>query len=91
MSENNVYLKGLRMNSIVAELFIIAEGEGKENEVEKDGSVKRVRYLDLNISTDERICDGHYYAEAFKKIKRYIFYLYFLYIYCIISITFSCC
>ena len=34
-NETNKYAKGLRMNSIVAEIFIIAEGEGKETEVKE--------------------------------------------------------
>lgn len=51
-------------------VFIAFSAVRKENEVEKDGSVKRVRYLDLNISTDERICDGHYYSIAFHELRR---------------------
>ena len=26
--------------------------------------------MDVTISCDDRICDGHYYATAFKKLKR---------------------
>lgn len=40
--------------------------------IEKDGSISRRRYIDLKVVTDERICDGYYFASAFKLIKRYI-------------------
>lgn len=51
-------------------VFISFSAVRKENEVDKDGNVNRVRYLDLNFSTDERICDGHYYSAAFHEIKK---------------------
>lgn len=40
--------------------------------VEKDGSIVRKRYIDLKAVTDERICDGYYFASAFKLMKRYV-------------------
>ena len=40
--------------------------------IEKDGSVSRKRYIDLKAVTDERICDGYYFASAFKLMKRYV-------------------
>lgn len=51
-------------------VFISFSAVRKENEVDKDGNVTRVRYLDLNFATDERICDGHYYSVAFHEIKK---------------------
>ncbi len=30
------------------------------------------RYIDYTIVTDERICDGHYFASAFKHMKHYL-------------------
>lgn len=41
-----------------------------ENELERDGSVVRRRYIDFTVNTDERICDGFYFASAFKYFKR---------------------
>ncbi|MBQ2111133.1 MAG: hypothetical protein II191_05240, partial [Clostridia bacterium] len=41
-----------------------------ENEVQPDGSVKKKRYIDFTVNTDERICDGFYFASAFKYFKR---------------------
>lgn len=38
-------------------------------EIEPDGSVKQHKYIDYNFNTDERICDGHYFASAFKLYK----------------------
>lgn len=37
---------------------------------QSDGSVEKRKYVDVTIVCDERICDGHYYATAFKKLKR---------------------
>ena len=51
-------------------VFISFSAVRKENEIDRDGNVNRVRYLDLNFSTDERICDGHYYSVAFHEIKK---------------------
>ena len=40
-----------------------------ENEAQPDGSVKKRRYIDFTVNTDERICDGFYFASAFKYFK----------------------
>ena len=40
--------------------------------MEKDGTIVRKRYIDLKAVTDERICDGYYFASAFKLLKRYV-------------------
>ena len=34
--------------------------------MEKDGTVKQHWFMDYKFTLDERICDGHYYASAFK-------------------------
>lgn len=39
--------------------------------VKKDGSIEKRKFIDITVVSDERICDGHYYATAFKHIKRY--------------------
>lgn len=41
-----------------------------KNEVLDDGSVVRRKYIDYAVNTDERICDGFYYAAALKHLKR---------------------
>ena len=38
----------------------------------RDGTKERHHFVTFKVVTDERICDGYYYASAFKKIKRYI-------------------
>lgn len=40
--------------------------------IKRDGSKERHHFVTLKVVTDERICDGYYYASAFKRIKRYI-------------------
>ncbi|MBR4336040.1 MAG: hypothetical protein IKP74_06250 [Clostridia bacterium] len=42
------------------------------NELQPDGTVVPRRYVDLRAVTDERICDGYYYASAFKILQRYL-------------------
>ena len=46
----------------------------KRNEVylDSDGTPKRRRVVDFKAVTDERICDGFYYASAFKLIKKMV-------------------
>ena len=41
-----------------------------KNEVLDDGSVVRRKYIDYTVNTDERICDGFYYATTLKHLKR---------------------
>jgi hypothetical protein len=40
--------------------------------MDKDGKVSKRRYIDIKVVTDERICDGYYYASAFKLMRRYV-------------------
>lgn len=37
-----------------------------------DGELTRRKFMDLKVVTDERICDGYYYAAAFKYIRKFI-------------------
>ena len=41
-----------------------------KNEVLDDGTVVRRKYIDYTVNTDERICDGFYYATTLKHLKR---------------------
>lgn len=38
--------------------------------LESDGTVEKRKFIDLKVVTDERICDGYYYAQAFRAIKK---------------------
>ena len=40
--------------------------------IKRDGTRERHHFITLKVVTDERICDGYYYASAFKRIKRYL-------------------
>ena len=51
-------------------VFIAMGGKRTEYVLDKDGQVQKKRFLDFNVSCDERICDGHYYSRAFKKLRR---------------------
>ncbi|NCB73915.1 MAG: hypothetical protein EOM51_04110 [Clostridia bacterium] len=46
----------------------------KRHTVELDASGRPVerKYIDFNVTTDERICDGFYHASSFKYLKYYL-------------------
>ena len=43
-----------------------------QRELDSEGNVVVKKYLDMKWNTDERICDGHYYATIFKKVRYYL-------------------
>lgn len=53
-------------------LFITMGAKRTEYILTKDGNVEKHRFIDFTVTCDERICDGHYYATAFKFLKRLI-------------------
>ncbi len=53
-------------------LFLSYGAKRKQNELADDGSVVKKSYIDYKFVTDERICDGHYYASALKLFKEYL-------------------
>ena len=38
--------------------------------MDDNGEVKKYRYIEMKVTTDERICDGYYFASAFKMMKK---------------------
>ena len=50
-------------------VFLAFGAKRTQNELQRDGTVVERRYIDYNVVTDERICDGYYYASALKYIK----------------------
>ena len=40
--------------------------------IKRDGTRERHHFVTLKVVTDERICDGYYYASAFKRMKKYL-------------------
>ncbi len=49
-----------------APVFIAFGAKRRVNELDFEGNVLEKKYLDFTASTDERICDGYYFAMAFK-------------------------
>ena len=50
-------------------LFVSFGAKYKKNELEKDGTVTEVPYIDFTLVMDERICDGYYYANVLKQLR----------------------
>ena len=40
--------------------------------IKRDGTRERHHFITIKVVTDERICDGYYYASSFKRLKRYL-------------------
>lgn len=53
-------------------VFIAFGAKRRVYELKKDGSTELHKYVDIKINTDERICDGHYMATAFKLFSHYL-------------------
>lgn len=51
-------------------IFIAIGAKRTEYSVNKNGEVEKHRLIDFTLACDDRICDGHYYATAFKMLKR---------------------
>ena len=43
-----------------------------KNVMNTSGVIEHRTYIDVKIVTDERICDGFYFASAFKLIKKFV-------------------
>lgn len=50
-------------------VFIAFGAKYYKNELKLDGTVERNKYIDYTVVTDERICDGFYFASALKVLK----------------------
>ncbi len=53
-------------------VFLAYGTKRTENEIDSEGNVFKRKYIDLKAVTDERICDGYYYASAFKMFKKFV-------------------
>jgi hypothetical protein len=47
-------------------LFLAFGAKERAKETDKEGGVANRKFISIKIVNDERICDGHYYASAFK-------------------------
>ena len=50
-------------------LFVSYGAKRKEYKSDADGNVTMHKYIDIAVTTDERICDGFYFASALKYMK----------------------
>ncbi len=50
-------------------MFIAFGAKRRRYEVNPDGSVYKNKFMTINLTVDERICDGYYFASAFKLFK----------------------
>ncbi len=50
-------------------LFLSYGAKRKAYELNKEGEVLERKYIDYTLASDERICDGHYFATALKFFK----------------------
>ena len=50
-------------------VFISYGAKRKTYELDKDGNSVLKRYIDITVVTDERICDGFYFASALKYMR----------------------
>ena len=53
-------------------VFIAMGAKRTEYVLDKEGNPVKKRLIDFSVVCDERICDGHYYSQAFKKLKKCI-------------------
>jgi len=53
-------------------IFISFGAKRTECYVDSDGNVKERKMVDLKVVTDERICDGYYYAAFLKSMRFYL-------------------
>ena len=50
-------------------VFVSFGAKQRSYEVNPDGSVYKHSYMDMTVVTDERICDGYYFASSLKLMK----------------------
>lgn len=50
-------------------VFISYGAKRRENELDKNGQPVTKRYIDIAVVTDERVCDGFYFASALKYMR----------------------
>lgn len=51
-------------------VFLAYGAKRTEYEPDAEGKIHKRRYVDIKVVTDERICDGFYYASGFKLFRR---------------------
>ena len=51
-------------------IFVAFGCKYRKNEVQLDGTAVQRKYIDYTVNTDERICDGFYFATTLKHMKK---------------------
>ena len=51
-------------------VFVAFGCKYRKNEVQPDGTIVQRKYVDYTVNTDERICDGFYFATTLKHMKK---------------------
>ena len=47
-------------------VFLAFGAKERHREIDREGNLIERKYIGMKVVNDERICDGHYYASAFK-------------------------
>ncbi len=55
-------------------LFVAFGAKERHREIDREGRQVERKYVSMKVSTDERICDGAYFASAFKQMAWYMKY-----------------
>lgn len=53
-------------------VFLAFGSKRMENKITSGGNIEKKKYIDYTFVTDERICDGFYFASALKLFRRYL-------------------
>ena len=53
-------------------MFITMGAKRSEYLLNREGETEKHKFIDFTFTCDDRICDGHYYASAFKLFKKLI-------------------
>ncbi len=51
-------------------VFLALGQKYRRNEILSDGTVVQKKYVDFTVNTDERICDGFYFASCLKYLRK---------------------
>lgn len=53
-------------------VFVAFGHKQKEKIIDKDGNIREKRFVNVKVVSDERICDGFYFASTFKLFKNLV-------------------
>lgn len=53
-------------------VFVAFGCKYRKNEIDAEGNIVQRKYVDYTVNTDERICDGFYFATTLKYMKKFL-------------------